>query len=223
MKRTLLAAASALLLAVPGARAATFDLSLVGSGTHWYVNGVPGCDFSNSSDPCTVGYATETWIGQVAIQTDSSADGTYVYGAGLESIGYTSNFDWFSYVRGDAQHLVYPQFGGSEPYLAGMVPGASVTIAGGHVAGISGSFAWDGTGSVDFSGLSLADYHGGQAGQPNADWWNLSGVLADGSTPTTSPAPEPATWLLFALGLGALTIKRIEPSAGTRWPRSSSR
>lgn len=214
---------AALLLAGSVAHAATFDLSLVGSGTHWYVDGVPGCDFSHADDPCTVGYATETWLGEVSVQTTSAADGTYVYGTGIESIDYTSNFDWFHYVKGDAQHLVYPQFSTGDPYLAGMVPGASVTIAGGHVVGIEGSFAWDGCGGVDFSGMSVGNYDGGQAGQPDADWWRLTGALADGSSPTSAPAPEPATPLLFALGLGALSIRRIAPSAGTHWPRSSWR
>src|SRR4051794_38046228 len=104
--------ALAAILALTGlsASAATFDLSLIGSGTHWYANGVPGCDFSNPVDPCIAGYATEVWLGDVSVVTDSAADGTYRYGEGLESITYASNFDSFASTVDDRQHLVYPQF-----------------------------------------------------------------------------------------------------------------
>lgn len=220
MKHTLLAAAAALLLTGPAARAETFDLSVIGSGTHWYVHGVPGCDFANPVDGCNFGFATETWLGDLVIRTASAQDGAYTFGAGLLSVTYSSNFDGFS---DDQQHLVYPQFNGGDPYLAGLAPGASVTVAGGRVTDVTGSFAWDGSGSLDFIGMTVADIDGGQPGQPNADWWELTGMLADGSSPASSTAPEPATWLLFVVGTGALMLRKIAPCAGTHSPHSSSR
>lgn len=196
MKHILLAAAAALLLHVPGARAATFDLSVIGSGTHWYAD--------------TATFITETWLGDITLQTASDADGTYGVETGLESLSYSSNFDGFDYTAGDTQHLVYPCFWPGDPYLAGMAPGVSVTLVSGRVTSIDASFVWDGTGSVDLTGLEVTDYHGGQLAEPNADWWNLSGALVDGTNPATSSAPEPETWLMFVVGL--LVFKRIAPN-----------
>lgn len=209
MKHPLLAAAAALLLVGSGARAATFDLSVIGSGIHWYANGSPGCEGVPS---CNEGGVDETWLGDLSLQTASADDGTYA----IESLAYSSNVDE---VVSDQQHLVYPQFDGGPPYLAGLTPGASVTIANGRVIAVTGSFVWDGGGSLSFSGLSVTDLNGGQEGQPNADFWRLAGVLVDGSTPAALPAPEPATWMLLAIGLA---VTRIARCAGKCSPPRSS-
>lgn len=221
MKHPLLAAAAALLLAAPGVRAATFDLDIAGSGTHWYVDGVPGCDFSNPANACVDGFANEAWIGGLEVTTLSTADGVYGYGAGLQGLAYSSNFDSFSYADGDQQTLVYPQFSGGNPFLVGLVPGASVTVADGQVVAVNGTFAWSDISNITFAGLAVSDYNSGQSCDPDTDVWNSSGALTNASTPQSTPVPEPTTWLLMVCSLAVLT--RTGCFGGTHCRRSRSR
>ena len=214
MKHMLLAAAAALALGSAPAFAAKFDLALSGSGTHWSPSGVPGCDYSIPGNPCIYGFSTEDWTGAVHVTTSSTVDGTYSYGAGLEALQYTSNADQFTYTEGDSQTVIYGQFEGGT-WLAGLVPGASVTVQGGRAIAIDAAFIWDSDNPITFGGLSISDLNGGEPGQPDADYWSLSGTL--------TPVPEMPTIALFALGVGMLALKRTAPCAGRRSRRLRSR
>lgn len=213
MTRQVLAAtlAACCALGAHTASAAEFALSLAGSGTHWYVHGVPGCDFSNPSDPCTAGFRDEAWIGSVVVATDGSADGTYGYESGLQAIHYASGQDAFSYSLGDEPVLTNPQFSGGEPYLTGLMTDASVTIAGGRVVAIDATWVWAGDTPLTFAGLAASDNF--STGSPDSDAWQFDGVL--------TAVPEPAPALLLAAALLALRVRTrssrspcARPSAG---------
>lgn len=204
----LLASITALALA-SSAHATGYQINIEGAGTSWSSTPIPGCDAPG--DSCWYGYQDVSWKATIDVTVDGQGDGTYAVGSGLTGLSYFSNLDHFTYAAGDQQETVYPQFGGPT-YLTGLRPDASVTIVDGKVTSLDGSFNWLSNTPITFSGLTVNDRNGTVPGYSSGDWWEVSGVGEAGDTavPAAAPIPEPSTWLMLLVGVGALgmTLRR---------------
>ena len=174
--------AAALLAAAvhAGAQATTWVADIAGSGIH----------------QVTADNIPIDWSGQVIVVTDGAQDGTYT-GDTLESITVdTDVFDW-SYTKGQVQTAW--EFLPGQFLLVGPEPGASVSIAGGRLAGVNlvydDAFNIDtmsGTGVSATSACRILICHG------SPDNYIVSGTLVA----VAAPVPEPSAAMLLLAGLG---------------------
>ena len=180
MTHTTLIAALMATMASSGALGATYVATISGSGVH----------------QTAMGDTPIAWTGQAVVVTDGPGDGTYT-GSTLESITVeTDVFDW-SFTKGQAQ--VAWEFLPGQFLLVGPEPGASVTVAGGRLAGVD--LVYDDQSNIDvMSGLdvSAASQCRIEICHGAPDNYAVSGMLV----PLAGPVPEPPVPALLLAGLG---------------------
>jgi hypothetical protein len=178
-------------------------IAIFGTGsagiTGWTVIGPAGSNIALQSNSATAAVQAED--GSQYLDLTGTLDGDSIYGGVQQTIATVADSTYELTFFGGNYSLNSASFDKGQAGLEAIVGSAQQTFT---VPAVTSGYAWDEfTMSFTATGASTTISILGTAGDHFTGLDNVNVVQ------TSSTAPEPATWVLFAVPLGALAVRRL--------------